>query len=77
MTICPFCETKLNDTVDDCPSCGARHRRDKRGLVSGPAFLLVAVNVVQDSIFFGLLIALLGLYGLSTLRNFRWIGPKA
>lgn len=76
MKTCPFCEARVGDKADDCPSCGARYRRDMRGLLSGPAFLLVATNVIQDSIFFGILIAMLGIYGLWTLRNFRWVGPK-
>lgn len=76
MKTCPYCEARVGDKAYDCPSCGARHRRDMRGLLSGPAFLLVAANVARDSLFFAFLILLLGLYGLSTLRNFRWIEPK-
>ena len=74
MKTCPFCEAKMGEKIDDCPSCGAKHRRDLRGLISGPAFILVSANVYQDSLIFGTLIALLGVYGLSTLRNHRWIG---
>ena len=74
--ICPYCEAHLGENPTECPSCGAQRRRDKRGLLSGSAFLIVATNVVQDSVFFGILIGLLGVYGFSTLRNFRWLDPK-
>lgn len=74
--ICTSCSARVGSDAVACPNCGARYRRDYRGLVSGPAFLLVAAAVAPESLPFALLIGGLGAYGLWTLRNFRWVPPK-
>lgn len=74
---CPFCTTRMKDAIKECPGCGARRRRDIRGFISGLAFLMTAANVwLMEAPFFAALIAMLGIYALSTLRKFVWLKPK-
>ena len=76
MIECGFCGGRLHENAKLCPGCGAKKKRDLRGLVTGPAFFIVAINVAQYSYVWPFIIALGGVYGLSTLRHSRWKAPK-
>jgi hypothetical protein len=75
MQTCKNCFTTVDDKAKTCAKCGAVRRRDYRVLISGPLFILAGLSLHQDSIFWSVMIAAVGVYLLSTLRNYRWVVP--
>ncbi|WP_027234330.1 transposase [Leisingera caerulea] len=73
---CGICGGELKPGQLDCPKCGAKLKRDLRGLLSGPFFFAAAVGILQESVLWSVLIGCGGIYALSTLRNFRWVPGK-
>lgn len=74
---CGICDGQLKPGQLECPKCGAKLKRDLRGLLSGPFFIAAGAGVVQESIFWGSLICFGGIYAISTLRFFRWVPGKS
>lgn len=76
MRKCPNCSAQLTHDAG-CDGCGARRRRDFRGLVTGPVFAVTGYFMIPDSRFAAVMFALASLVCFATLMNFRWHMPEA